>query len=107
MLEHGMRAGCAGRAANTDWLMLREGGLHPRDIVPLVLSGARPEVEDMGPQEGADDGLLKGGDDARVDSGVYKVILDFVESVGKDEVGPCDAHVACDSCQGLICVLGQ
>ena len=64
MPERGMRAGYAGRVANMDWLVLREGGLRPRDIVPLVLSGARPEVEDMGPQEGADDGLLEGGDDA-------------------------------------------
>ena len=42
-----------------------------------------------------------------MDGGVYKVILDFVESVGKDKVGPCDAHVTRDSRQGLICVLGQ
>ena len=64
MLKHGMCAGCAGRAANTDQLVLREGGLHPRDIVPLMLSEARPEVEDTGPQEGVDNGLLEGGDDA-------------------------------------------
>ena len=42
-----------------------------------------------------------------MDGGIYKVILDFVESVSKDKVGPCDVHVARDSHQGLICVLGQ
>ena len=33
-------------ATNADWVVLREGGRHPGDIVPFVLARARLEEED-------------------------------------------------------------
>ena len=85
--------------------MLREGGQGPGDVVPFMLPRTRLEVENACSQKGVDDGLLQGGDDVRVDGGIYEPVFDSIETVSKDIVVPCYAHITHDGGWGLICRL--
>ena len=87
--------------------MLREGGQGPVDVVPLVLTRMWLEVEDGPPQKGANDSLLKGGDNVGMDGSIHQPILHGVEAVGKDVVVSHDTHVTCDSRWCLICMSGR
>ena len=51
-------------------------------------------------------GLLEGGNNARMDSSVHKAILNDVETVSKNVIISHDTHVTCDGCWCLICVSG-
>ena len=94
------------RTANANRLLLGERGGGPRDVVAFVLGGARTEVVDGPPEEGANDGLLQRGDDARVDRSVHESILNGVEAVSEDVVISRDAHVARDGGRCLIRLSG-
>ena len=85
-----------------DRFVLREEGGGPRDVVTFMLGGARPEVEDSPAEERADNGLLEWGDDAGVDRGIHKAVLDSVEAVGEDVVIAHDTHVTRDGGGCLI-----
>ena len=90
------RAGARGAhgAADADGLVLREGGRHSGDIVTFVLSRAWSEIENGPSQKGADDCMLKWGDDTGVDGGVHDPVLHGIETVGKDVIVPHNVHVA-------------
>ena len=60
------------------------------------------EIENMCPQKGADDCLLKGGNNVGVHSGVHEPVFYGIETVGKDVVIPHDVHITCDGHWGLI-----
>ena len=59
-----------------------------------MLSGAWAEIENDPPEEGADDGLLEGGDNTGMDGGVHDPILYGIEAFGEGIVAPREAHVA-------------
>ena len=94
------------RVADADGLVLDKGGGGPRDIVVLMLSGARAEVEDGSPEKRADNGLLERGDDARVDGCIHESILDGVKALGENVVVPRETHVACYRGRRLIRLSG-
>ena len=96
-----------GRAADVNGVMLREGGRGPGNVVPFMLTRPWPEIKDSPPQERTNNGLLKGGDDAGMDSGIYEPILDSVKMISKDVIVPCDIHVMHNSCWCLICMSGR
>ena len=89
-----------------DRLVLRKGSRSPRNVVVLMLTRTRSEEEDGCPEEGANNHLLKRGDDAGVDGGVHDVVFDGVEAVGEDVVVPCEAHVASHRKWGLVRLSG-
>ena len=53
-------------------------------------------------QKGADDCLLKGGNNTGVHSGIHEPVFYGIEMVGKDVVIPRDAHIMRDGRWGLI-----
>ena len=83
-------------------LVLDEGGGCPRDVVVLMLSGARSKVEDGSPKKRANDGLLERGDDTGMDGGVHEPILDGIETSGENVVVPREAHIARHRARRLV-----
>ena len=92
--------------ANVNRVILGEGGQGPGDVVPFMLTRMQPEVKDGPPQKGADDGLLKGGNNAGMDSGIHQSILNGVEAVGEDVIVLHDMHVMHDGHWCLVCMSG-
>ena len=92
--------------ANMDGFMLREGGQCPQNVIVFMLTWPRMEEEDGCAEEWADNGLLKGGNDAGVDSGIHDVVFHSIETVGEDIIVPHDTHVARNRHGRLVCVSG-